>query len=65
MIVTIRDNKEYIRVPLYSYYTTIKGWGVLLISILLELRDQGFEGLGPVGSMVQWLDFWVQGVATL
>ena len=30
VIVTIRDNKEYIRVLLYSYYTTITGWGVLL-----------------------------------
>ena len=30
VIVTIRDNKDYIRVLLYSYYTTITGWGVLL-----------------------------------
>ena len=28
--MAIRDNKDYIRVPLYSYYTTITGWGVLL-----------------------------------
>ena len=28
--VTIRDNEEYIRVLLCSYYTTITGWGVLL-----------------------------------
>ena len=27
VIVTIRDNKEYIRVRLYSCYTTITGWG--------------------------------------
>ena len=26
-IVTIRDNRDYIRVLLYSYYTTITGWG--------------------------------------
>ena len=26
-IVTIRDNREYIRVLLYSYYTTTTGWG--------------------------------------
>ena len=25
VIVTIRDNKDYIRVLLYSYYTTITG----------------------------------------
>ena len=31
VIVTIRDNRDYIRVLLYSYYTTITGWGVLLI----------------------------------
>ena len=30
VIVTIMDNKDYIRVLLYSYYTTITGWGVLL-----------------------------------
>ena len=26
----IMDNKDYIRVLLSSYYTTIAGWGVLL-----------------------------------
>ena len=31
VIVTIRDNRDYIRVLLYSYYTTIAGWGVLLV----------------------------------
>ena len=30
LMVTIRDNEEYIRVLLYSYYTTITGWGVFL-----------------------------------
>ena len=30
VIVTVRDNGDYIRVLLYSYYTTITGWGVLL-----------------------------------
>ena len=29
-MVTITDNRDYIRVLLYSYYTTITGWGVLL-----------------------------------
>ena len=28
VIVTIGDNRDYIRVLLYSYYTTITGWGV-------------------------------------
>ena len=30
VIVTIGDNRDYIRVLLYSYYTTIVGWRVLL-----------------------------------
>ena len=30
VIVTIRDTGDYIRVLLYSYHTTITGWGVLL-----------------------------------
>ena len=30
VIVTIRDNKDYNRVLVYSYYSTITGWGVLL-----------------------------------
>ena len=30
VIVTIRENRDYIRVLFYSYYTTITGWGVLL-----------------------------------
>ena len=29
-MVTIGDNKDYIRVLLYSYYATITGWGVLV-----------------------------------
>ena len=34
VIVTIRDNnKDYIRVLFYSYYTTITGWGALLTYI--------------------------------
>ena len=46
VIVTIRDNRDCIRVLLYSYYTTITGWGVLLKnpgeysphSLLLEIE---------------------------
>ena len=30
VIVTIRDDSDYIRALLYSKYTTITGWGVLL-----------------------------------
>ena len=28
--MTIRDNRDFIRVVSYSYYTTMTGWGVLL-----------------------------------
>ena len=31
VIVTLGDNRDYIRVLLYSYYATITGWGVLLM----------------------------------
>ena len=34
VIVTIRDNKDYIRVLFYSCYTAITGWGVLLTHML-------------------------------
>ena len=30
VILTIRDNKDYIRVLSFSYHTTITGWGVPL-----------------------------------
>ena len=30
VIVTIRDIRDYVRVLLYSCYTAITGWGVLL-----------------------------------
>ena len=34
VIVTIMDNRDYIRVLLYSYFTAITGWGVLLMYIM-------------------------------
>ena len=30
VIVAIRDSEDYTKVVLYSHYTTITGWGVLL-----------------------------------
>ena len=30
VIIEMRDDKDYVRVLLYSYYTTITGWLVLL-----------------------------------
>ena len=48
VIVTIRDNRDYIRVLLYSYYTTITGWGVLLMYIPCPklLRSLGCRAYG-------------------
>ena len=31
-IVTMKDNKDYVRVLSYPYYTTVTGWGVHLLS---------------------------------
>ena len=45
VVVTIRDSRDYIRVLLYSYYTTITGWGVLLIKTRNPSR--GLEGGRP------------------
>ena len=42
LIGFIRDSSNYIRVLLYSYYTTITVWGVLL---KIGLKVQG-SGLG-------------------
>ena len=42
-IVAIKDNKDCIRVVLFSYYTTIAEWGILLIKLQLipcVLRSQ-------------------------
>ena len=36
VIVTIVDNEDYIRVLLYTYYTTIKGWGGVLLNEMDE-----------------------------
>ena len=34
--MAIRDNRDYIRVLLYSYYATVTGWGVLLTYLCIE-----------------------------
>ena len=48
VIVTIRDKKEYVRILLYSYYTTITGWGGSTEGIKFEVLGSGFRiwGLG-------------------
>ena len=50
IIVTIRDNRDYIRVLLYSYYTTITGWGVPLTYYLLCMGKSNF-----------WIGPWIAG----
>ena len=47
LIVTLRDNRDYFRVLLYSDYTTITWWGVLL-SYGVSL----FEGPKGMGNLV-------------
>ena len=47
--MTIRDNRDYMRVLLYSYYTTITGWGVLLrfrVQLQSSTGSLRVEGLG-------------------
>ena len=60
--MTIRDNRAYIRVLLYSYYTTITGWDPPKeFRFLGVLRVFGFRGLafpllGGLGlCRVHWL----------
>ena len=57
-MVTIMNNKDYIRVLLYSYYTTTTGWGVLprysvffvfVSSLGLFLRGIGVSGFRAQG----------------
>ena len=43
--MTIGQNRDHIRVLLYSYYTTITGWGVLLSYSILGLYS-GYIGIG-------------------
>ena len=43
VIVTTRHNKDYVRVLLYSDYTTITGWGVLPRSRAIQVLE--FLGL--------------------
>ena len=47
VIVTKGDNRDYIRVLLYSYYTTITGWGVFLRDyfVVLGLSTQPLRKL--------------------
>ena len=49
VIVTIRDDKDYIRALFYSYYTTITGWGVLLKDMVYgpNLMQRMWELTGP------------------
>ena len=57
VVLTIGDIRDYIRVLLYSNYTTITGWGVLLrhftmasAAIPLDLNSKITFGMVPRGS---------------
>ena len=47
VIVTIGDNRDHIRVLLYSCYTTITGWGVLLIYTIYLHGPFGIQTAAP------------------
>ena len=47
VIVTIRDSQDYIGALLYSYFTTITGWGVLLGYLLGVRLYMGPGSRGP------------------
>ena len=65
--MTIEDNRDYVRVLLHSYYTTITGWGVLLnyrlrFSIVAWVLSVEC-GVLRSGLMVQRSGFWISGFA--
>ena len=43
--MTIRDNRDYIWVLLYSYHSTITGWGVLLTYMAFQKMAVPGRGL--------------------
>ena len=50
--MTVRDNRDNIGVLLYSYYTTITGWGVLIgPTQKLSLQLDQFQG-SPKGGYI-------------
>ena len=46
VMVTTKDSNDYVRVLLYSYYTTTTGWGILL----LDCRDEERQKVGGPAS---------------
>ena len=47
--VTIRDNKDHLRVLSFSYYTSIIGWGRIHISYtVVHANWRSFSGLKPI-----------------
>ena len=56
--MTIRTSKGEIRVLLYSYYTTITGWGVLLVHEFGILDPEGRGSRSEAG--VQFLGVTVK-----
>ena len=54
VIVTIRDNRDHIRVLLYSYYTTITGWGVLLSYPFRSGMSLHSISTKPCWSQIKW-----------
>ena len=55
-MVTVGDTRNCIRVLLYSYYTTIAGWGILLRITLKGSKDTYFKAFGPSDHTIK--SFW-------
>ena len=57
IMLTMRDNGDYNRVLLYSYYNTGTGWGVYLYKVYLR-------GCGRSWALVPWFGSIVRPAAT-
>ena len=55
--MTIGDNRDYIRVLLYSYYTPITGWGVLLRNSVSSKSESRSKVIGLVlVPVIPWME---------
>ena len=58
VIVTVRDDRDYMRVLLYSYFTTITGRGVLLSCTIGECMIASILALDALYSLcIRYLEY--------
>ena len=61
VIVTIRENRDYIRVLLYSYYTTITGRGILDIIFMWSVpcfKSESLQLKKNVKNDISWRPYY-------